>query len=510
MSETCKYKRQVNADSVACQLTAFGSGYCILHDPDPTKDVSLFEQTLHQYLENCRQQSKNVFLSGCVFPKISGFANRHFPVLVSFDEAVFLVDANFAAVDFFGGCSFVGAQFRGKSEFTNMKCGQPGSFDKAEFFGEACFDGAAWSSTFSMREATFRKAVTLERMVVERIALFDGGRFESSVSFAGTSFKDRLNMPKAHFECEVLFARCSFARHAIFAGSVFSKTADFCEISTQESLSFADVAFHGLVRFDKARLGQRLSFHRTKFLNSAELKGVQTEGVTIQGCDLRGFRFLDVLPNTEFYDIEDVRWPRKRVFRWWKGRHFVPDEPEAPKSSKLRNFYRELHKTYYDQNEFQLARDFYIGFMVMKRRTMKGERVTQVLDWLYEKTSLYGESIRRPFLCLIALWLICPLILLALGVRLEPGQSEVVQRVRLWPLGNPIFFTQVYWKAFVLNLSLSTIVRTSELQPVITSAQNALLILETALNALFAAFLAIGVRRHFAPKKPLPKSENAE
>jgi hypothetical protein len=155
--------------------------------------------------------------------------------------------------------------------------------------------------------------------------------------------------------------------------------------------------------------------------------------------------------------------------------------------------YRKLHESYYNRSEFDnYADEFYVSLMVAKRKATKGNWAGKFANLIYSVLSRYGQSISRPLIALLVMWAVVPVILLWLGIRLEPNGEDVL--FRTW---------EEYFKTIQLNFSLSTLVRSSELRPPITSVQNTILLIETFLNALLGSFIGLGIRRKFAPRKPL-------
>jgi hypothetical protein len=341
-----------------------------------------------------------------------------------------------------------------------------------------------------------------------------------------------IDFSRAHFHCVAAFSTTKFNNGCSFEGAIFHAGAHFgrsCVFA--QGASFREAEFHESAKFDGVVLSDYAYFFHTTFqpnyphsFTNTKFAGVNFEGTRFLGmttftgcsfssssidivdCDLAGLRVLDAR-GAEGIEYKDVKWPRKRYLKYLKGRRIIADEISGAPPLPVLNYYRHLHKYYYDRSEFDVASDFYVSFMVTKRKALKGKHVTKLPDLVYSWFSRYGESMVRPLIALAAMWLLVPILLLSLGIQLDDSLAAPMTHRSLWDTDSSGTFTisylQDYLKAFQVNFSLSTVFRSDSLRPALSSPQHTILLFETVLNALFIGFLAVGIRRSFAPKKPL-------
>ncbi|MFH1891783.1 MAG: pentapeptide repeat-containing protein [Candidatus Zixiibacteriota bacterium] len=475
MSPTCDYSVKSEGQVVHCNRRADDSGKCILHNPNENKDRDAFVKALIQELDP--PYSKPIDLTGVVFTHLDpNFWKRSFHADVSFDRARFLSPVRFEGASFSSNCSFVFTAFQREVTFSNCYFG-----------GEVVLKQLnAAGMPWTFRNVTFWKGFKLAAFELNgEILMYNVESYLSSL-FRSLTLHGRLGI-----EGSTTFHGLVEFDHCILNKSISCKNVSFkqgvtmtsCEIKTQ-SPEFQETEFLG----------------PTIFPNSEQMY----QPPTFKSCNLQGVR-IDNLP-LELYQppmmLYDCTWGTKGK-KGFGQRHIVADEIDRPKSQRLIEVYRYLFKFYYDKSDFSLSSDFYIGFAIANRMIHKRNPISKFIDIFYCKFARYGESILRPLFALLIMWIIVPIVLLQIGIKIDAGSAVVVTRPIFDSTSNSlILFTGIFWKTVLMNIALSTIVRSSELRPPITSWQYFIILAETLLNGAFLAFIAVAVKRTFSPKKP--------
>jgi len=470
MSNSCRINELEDNPKIVCERRVKTGGYCILHNPTSDKDSTDFEPELERTLaiKNCELiDLRRVWFVG----KNAPFSDRLIEKEILFDYAQF-----YTAVP-----SFTKTKFQKKCSFQAAAFGRGISFDGCKFFDLVTFKSAIFDrGTAFFINTTFHSTADFSARVIAVPLRFENGCiFESGLTIENSSITSELV-----FESITLYGQTSFK-------GVGLNNATF---------KFTDVKFYGRTEF-----GQSPSFF-------------DSNPPKFTKCDLREVRMLDlpldVKANGQLrLTINGCTWPKKKY--WFiQGRNIIADEKDIKKSPELLRAYQHLHKRYYDNSEFEQSKEFYVSFMVQKRKLREGNWLAWIFDIVFSVFSRYGESLKRPFIALIAMWFIVPILLLQLGIQLEtPIRNELPKKVRMpieLSVSNEnttfIISTQEYWKAFLLNLSLSTLIRGGEPKPALTSPANAVILFETLLNGVFLGFIALANRRIFVPKKPIQSS----
>lgn len=147
-SHQCAYCSPV--DGWQCRRLLYSKGQsnsCILHDPTPTKDRTLFWLEVEKILES---DTKIDSFDGVVFPTKASFCNREFTKSISFHGAKFYDGADFSGASFQGRVTlFTDCRFEGrKVDFTEVKfLGNRVSFAGASFETDHVqFDRSEWAA----------------------------------------------------------------------------------------------------------------------------------------------------------------------------------------------------------------------------------------------------------------------------------------------------------------------------------------------------------------------------
>jgi hypothetical protein len=358
---------------------------------------------------------------------------------------------------------------------------------------------------------------------IPKRVFFENCKFYGAVKFKSTSFREYTSFHGTQFFGDVDFHASpdiyrnltTFHQGVNFTSTTFRGDASFRACIFGSAPEFNGTEFWKLANFAFAWLGygatsDLLEFRLVKFLGQADLHFRGSDklgGVAFRFCDLTGLR-ISSIPRDRFrLEFEEIsNWkPRKRQVFY--SRIKIRDELQNGPAVELVDTYRFLEKYFFDHSDFALASQFHVGLLVAERRTPNYRLLSRFLNRLYQITSNYGESILRPILSLLIVWLTIPLVLLFLGMPVNRPGNDAPVKANWIPTSESagrtwVLFWNDYKSAFSSNLVLSTIDRKTEFSPPSDSLQKVILLGETALNVIFLSFLVLGTRRKFTPKKP--------
>ncbi len=475
-----------------CHREIHSGQHCIFHLEDANKNMAELGAAIIAELKDTSSQTLG--LTGTVFNSLSAMFDN-----LTISKTVHLEKAIFDRTLFFRNVTFEKPLYMNEARFTKGV-----EFDNVEFLDDFYFDHAKADSG---RECIFTGTK------FRKGASFHYARFESFVRICckteasgdtvleETRFAECVNFRNTYFQAAVLFKGrlATFENGADFESCHFGSGCGFHSVDFLDgTLAILPEGAPNSITFDDCRIASATSFN-DNLIGST---------VVFRDCNVKGVRLLPILASVQKHPENVVTqrcsWPRTglRPGRFWspllyspRGRYCAADEFDDWKSQELLHLYSSLHSRFYNEKLYDLSNAFYDGFMVTKRKVSEGSRTAKFIDGFYSVFSRYGNSIRRPAVALLGMWLIVPLLLLLFGLKLELDGKEltIAQLDNLWQ----------YVEAFIINISLSTLMRSDALRPPSGSVQNAILLLETVLNGFFLGFLALGIRRHFAPKKPV-------
>lgn len=524
ISDICTQKIKDENKVISCIRPSFADNLCILHHKHSEKDQDKFRNELKRTLED--KTSRIIDLREVTFP--GGyiiFKDREIKKPIIFDDSIFL--------------------------------GRPAHFERTTFQKHCSFRNVIFHSELVFDNCHFNEIVNFDYAKIERIgAHFKTCTFEKEAVFYGTNFNastqftnDSVFKGTASFESAIVASRLSIK------DSTFVKELSFNECTVSKTIDFVNVKLDGTNYFKVKTLdGGTFSFRGTEFQGNTYFseRHFNSNPPNFMKCVMSGVRMLE-LPillkekNYSIVNIDNCQWPKKRYWgmHLLSGRDVLADEfdlrqtlglpdryyqvkdklykffgkkidsieEEASKSHKLLKAYESLHKRYFDNSEYDQAREFYVSSMVQKRKLERFFSISRLTSFMYSILSRYGESMLRPFIAMIFIWFMFPVFLLQEGYVLENrfGQSEsdtvLIEKpfIEVLPDGSSewIFVTDEYWYTLKLSFSLSTFTRGGAPRPPLASNANMILNLETFLNLLFFGFLVLGIRRRFAPKKPI-------
>lgn len=357
--------RQV-PDKIYCSAEKCGqepwgtAQFCILHDPNPDKDATLFEDELANFVD--KFASTPVNLSGVVFPSGVSRVPIYFRKKVDFHDATFLGDIDFRSAVFESEAIFFSTVFEGKADFSGATFHQSAYFCNAKFNGQAYFNNATFHATADFWEATFAGTAWFAIAKVLGSLRFLATRFD------GTPLSLFFGIVNLEHPEAVSFEHVDLSR-ASLTGTDMSRVR-LVGVDWGRSVQ-GKKGVHPLARlWDSIKPRQRLLLYDHRHL---------LERMKLQTDDQRSMK--------EQYD-------------------------------RLELLYRQLRINLEASKQEVEAGEFYIGEMEMRRLNPGGSLwgPRPLLD-AYRWIAHYGESYWRPFFWYVTFGLLFALAYLFLGIQ---------------------------------------------------------------------------------------------
>jgi len=375
----CKYQEVCGLDGVE---TSEGT-YCILHSPDPQKNVARFDEELRKY-----QARVSFNFRHFVFP----------PKRLQFKE-------------WFGGTSIghlldmSGTIVFGGVYLCDINLNEGADFKNAVFCDEVTFGRSSFGGFTNFTKAHFKNFVNFEdTKFTGRVNLIDS-IFEGEVNFSSstrrTCFGERVDFRRARFLDNASFSDVQFAQEADFTGTDFNATCDFSKAE-----------FRGETKFDSTKFRSAVSFRSAQFNGISTFRGDGQEQIFSGVVDLQEIRVKEKhilrLINVNLamaqlcdaaisnIDFVGVRWHRIGFRFGVYDESLIAGDVRVPSLPDVEKIYRQLKQNYEERRDFGRAGDFHMGEKEMQLRNPSTPVGTRITLSLYKFTNGYGERIARP------------------------------------------------------------------------------------------------------------------
>jgi uncharacterized protein YjbI with pentapeptide repeats len=523
---SCSFKLWFR-DDYHCPFPSRLKGVCIFHLTKLTKDekdkLSAHEFTANQEIEeefrlaltellekeSADSKKKVIDLRGFSFPAVN-WKGKEFVKKLDFHDATFKQEANFDKAVFHQKVDFHSTKF-----VDHLSCSQT-RFKAEAFFGAVIFSGAAMFS-----DAIFEdEAIFLSEF--RRVAYFHGACFNQKADFLQARFDERA-----------LFPKTSFRGEAWFHGAVFRDLTNFVESSFAQTANFSNSFFEGTATFAGASFGGRVSFRYASFSKEGDFRPRQNKCI-LNECDFSALvlkkdselnfdqvnlsraHFVDTdLEKITFRSIDWKRKGLKRAFRAVLWDEVSPlQEGKAERDyEKIAENYRQLVLNYESKRDYDLAEEFHVGEMEMRRKKLgsnikssQWRKLRETLNayGLYWLLSRYGTSYWQAFAVLLLLLLSFSTAFLYTGF--QPSKENVGKNSRVIEYNcvpddahHAVSVRQWisdYKEAILFSLSIITFQRERFYEPIDWQSQFVLYLAVLAMTTQ-AALLFLSIRRRF-------------
>jgi uncharacterized protein YjbI with pentapeptide repeats len=411
-------------DGEECDLPVSVDGFCIGHSPNSTKSVSDFLATL-QY---CLTEDKNGVVN------LSGF---HFPPQADLPQSVPQAMTNLR----FEGCTFHGTCQWKDRNLLNVQ------FDGSIFEGDLRLTKVGFDGHVSFKGATFRGDVVLTNCRFGTLCNLANSVFCGSLSLIGGKAGDRVSFRTCEFRSEFSAINFHFLLGADFSGCRWLKKAEIKGCAIGGKTSFNASESRG-IDFDQTSFLSEVTFDSARFLAETVVSSWQFEKheASFEDTDM-SYCILDVNSSDEIehFNLAGVTWkvPRKTP-KWLEHKwpalprwltNILPEKYYRFKTIELKDqlVLMRTYEQYYEKRlRFREAGLFYVRAMETQRRLDFEEM--RPLNWLfgslYGLLSRHGESVARPFLWMVAVFMASTLALHLGGIWSQANSQSTTDFVQ--------------------------------------------------------------------------------
>ena len=412
----CAYKNGYNFE---CQfdfqedelMDVDGNQWCPFHAPlkdegkNPTEKGKWTDEKTWQFYKKIlklRESTladigKRLNLRGVIFPGKAYFQGLEFPE-VDFSDAKFKGDADFSDSTFRGSVyfrkvkfyghetTFRKARFEKSTDFRKAKfIGGNADFSEARFMDEEIYGGGNFFSKtkFNGGDANFRKAK------FKKDADFKKTEFRWSAIFSEVQFNAGAIFNKAKFNWSALFQNAHFRGDACFQKTYFEGRADFTSPGENSDID----AFQNEVHFDDAEFLDEVSFNNRKFRQESRFKNCTFhKAPRFHSCSLH--------QDTDFTDAKFLDRQGNEATRAYRTLKLDMENKRA-RQEQLMFYALEMESSRRKGKKDEEK----------KEQEQKAEKkVLNFISIIYELTADYGQSIIRPFVSVLAVFVVSMII----------------------------------------------------------------------------------------------------
>ncbi|MDZ7688755.1 MAG: pentapeptide repeat-containing protein [Halobacteriales archaeon] len=414
--------------------------------------------------------------TGVIFEGDSNFGHTKFEGLSYFTHAEFENESHFGSAEFKEDIDFDNVVFQGQSKFKNVKFEQDAFFREARFKEEVDFTKTRFRSWSDFSGAELEGKSDFKYTEFASISFpydvdfkgdtkFNNAEFGYYTDFSNAKFAGDADFGGAVFGRITNFVDTEFRKESEFTGTKFGRVADFSSVEFGGSAEFNIAEFEGSSIFSNAEFSEEASFGESTLggvsFEETVASVIELEDATIQEgeiqqpedgsafYDLTGATFCDVTIRAEnsnhdlfdhfkFYRTDfdgfDFTEYKEDLLSNSRIHEFVPDDESEGEDDQI----DELEATYLKAKDgakkvgdHELASKFFIKEMQYRREKYKDEIENEDLDWkhraklefdrginwLYEKTSGYGEKPIRVILTSLSVVVLFTFLYPIVGIR---------------------------------------------------------------------------------------------
>jgi uncharacterized protein YjbI with pentapeptide repeats len=366
---TCRYMK---LDGNRCDQPALeGSegGLCLFHAPLAGKDAA---DCRRAFLERVDQGVHDY--EGYVLPD-TDLSGKVLHSDVSFRNATFGGDTSFSGAYFTEHAFFQGATFEGDLDMTMATFSADTRFEGAAMRGDADFDGAtfeagsywvkaAFGGAATFREATFGDEARFEEVSMGTTTDFGHAVFRGDVHFDALRVEGKVYLGFAEFQKYTFFMDAESRGETDFSYAEFGNYADFTR-SRWKDLDMTDVIFERRGCFDGA------------VIESGTFEDAELRHVTFRDVDLSNV--LTTGASLEEAYLSQARWGQPEWGPFGKKVHVREEDMAVEKATvealrRAESAHRNLKESYKNEGDYEMAGEFFIREMAIKRQTSLKER----------------------------------------------------------------------------------------------------------------------------------------
>lgn len=289
----------------------------------------------------------------------------------------------------------------------------------------------------NMSAANVIGPTTCKNVDVEKFNICDG--FFGGMTFTNSKFLEIINASRSVFNHQASFSHCAFPGRVCFSNARFLEGAVFkvgsgAAVNSDASFKqigeadFTGCEFHPnssevCADFDGRQTLEAASFELCRFVGVPMFFGC----VFHENVSFRGAKFEIVAPKQSYWDVlsslsfssfpasvGELRLAGRSFGRALgeAGRRLVSPfrERRTRENQRLARYeraYTALRQRFSEISNAKFERMFHIYELRArrKRRDSEASFLEGIVSWTYDRVSVYGQSISRPLMILVGLWL---------------------------------------------------------------------------------------------------------
>jgi len=380
-------------------------------------------------------------------------------------------------------------------------------FEKAVLFRGCTFLGPA-----SFFGTDFQLGANFAQCKFQSTADFSKSRFGTKASFSSAVFDSTASFGEVHFSGDTHFDNVTFAGEADFFGTIFDGQTHFAS-RFKAPASFLSTSFKGFVNFSQSRFQDSTRFFMTRFEESyfTDLGPESACKLEFDTVDLRKASFRST--NIEQVLFRNVKWNRSGG-RWVLWDEIRPlSEGEFREHERIAENYRQLVLNCEGKRDFDMAEEFHIGEMEMRKAIhnsttgppfWKALRRHLNLYSAYSLVSRYGTSYVRAMSVFAVMVFVFAAVFLISGFQAMPDSlNSHLRLIRYGFCGSSAQqcvslreWLSDFWDAVLFTVSIVTFQRDRFYSPV-GSISKLLVMVATILLTGQSGIVFLALRRRF-------------
>lgn len=356
--------------------------------PNRGSDIDLSNTRFERILDLAGFVFQNIAFTSSQFYRHVNLSRCLFLGYAIFDESEFSQDLLFYKGKFRFGFRMSGVEAHGNIRIRSVQLAGDFNVDNCDFRENVRIQNIDCTGGFYAHSARFRQGANFDGLLVERSTIWDDASFEG-----------KFQCLRGRMTSNVVFNGCRFFMPAIFDGTKFEGEQSFQKVIFGQGVSFESVTFHGSSFFNNAVFGANPPdlFGSLDFRNTRWKAPVNFEGAKFNGWypRLRGATFEEEATFTAENENWDVSNSDLEVI----PEYVVKEARET--LAKLRH--RMTSQGLPEEEHFFFRRE--MGF------------AAQIDPWgaglpyrVFGALSDFGQSILRPAIGLLTLWVVGALI----------------------------------------------------------------------------------------------------
>jgi uncharacterized protein YjbI with pentapeptide repeats len=245
---------------------------------------------------------------------------------------------------------------------------------------------------------------------------FSHTHFARTVYFEGFSFARDTNFSQAKFSSYAFFGAAAFSDAADFRSATFSKHVDLASATFSSDANFSSATFSGFAMFSEATFSGFASFRKATFSSDAHFRsatfygGVYFSEATFSGS--ANFINTKFTANTNFADarfereVPDFRGATMHEATEWHGVTWPKPSRNKADAQDQVYAYERLKQEMERLKKYEDEQNFFRRELRARRRLVWTLSGPWFLNFVYQVSSDYGNSLVRPLLWLFGVFAI--------------------------------------------------------------------------------------------------------